>query len=149
MKKPRLLQITMLSTALGACGGSVNQNLNDLYALQVDAWIDGMPTVIMPGDELPCTELIASYSVLRVSIALPRPSTATSVSLAKDGITVWRQTPSPTESGQDSDGRLYGVARGCLPQDLSENDAVEISVDIESPNLAGRITTKTTLGLAS
>lgn len=143
---------TLTATALlAACGGSTSDD--DLATspglqAQASAWVNVMPTIIDPDRPPTCNSFIVTYSVQGRTAALPKPAAVTALALKKQGQVVWTGAVSATESGQGEDGVLRGVARGCPPAGLAENDVLEVVLRVEAAARSGEAATQVELGFA-
>lgn len=154
-----LLALAALAVLSACGGGSDRRDLVERHALRVqaEAWVNAMPTVLLPGQMPSCTPLIVAFSVRAGPTGFPAGIQARSVSLSKQGKVVWENPVSVTETdlttrwvsdtdwlsllgsvdgnpppGTRTEQVLTGVARGCATQDLSEGDDLTASISIDA-----------------
>ena len=142
--------IVAVAALLTACGGSADDDLwrSDGLKVQAEAYVNAMPSVIFPDQAQSCSNFIISYSVVGQTSAIPKPASVKSVSASKKGQVLWTGPVSVAESGQGQDGSLYGVARGCPPTGLAENDLLDIVLHIEAASQSGDATAQAVLYFA-
>lgn len=141
----------LLCASLAACGGSDDQDLAASYGLkaEAEAWVNLMPSIVFPDQPAFCTQVIVRYRVIGAVHTLPQQSSAKTVSISKNSMLLWSQPPSQGESGQNADGSLDGVARGCLVQGLAESDFIDVSIEVQTPNQSRTVATRVQLYAAS
>ena len=141
-----LLSILILS----GCGGSESENLASKYSLVATAtpYINAMPSVLIPGQVAYCISLIIPFEVTSKTLPLPSDFSLKTVSIQKNGATIWTQAVSKTETIFVSKQTIQGIARGCSPTIISAGETLELRILVAAENSETEVSTSAKLSIA-
>jgi hypothetical protein len=145
----RTLIALLIAASVAACGGP-EDGLVEKYGLhvQAQAWENHMPTVVFPGQALPCTGLIVRFVVSSTSAGLPTDITPEAVTLKKATGAAWVGAVASSETERSS-ASLAGVARGCRSEAFADGDELDVAVRVRSGATRTDVETKVRLFYAS